>query len=67
MHYRCWAAGPAALIARHRLRHKTRKQPFRVLFWMTVAGNLAGLASIILGDETAVGTVLGLLRIDIAR
>ena len=42
---------PAALIARHRLRHKTRKQPFRFLFWITVAGNLAGLGWIILGSE----------------
>ena len=42
---------PAGLVARHRLRHKTRKQPFRFLFWMTVAGNLAGLGWIILGSE----------------
>ena len=58
---------PAALIARHRLRHKTRKQPFRFLFWVTVVGNLAGLGWIILGGETAVGAVLGLLSIEIAR
>ena len=30
---------PGALIARHRLRHKTRKQPFRAIFWMTVIAN----------------------------
>lgn len=28
---------PGALIARHRLRHKSRKQPFRTRFWVTVA------------------------------
>ncbi len=39
---------PGGLLARHLLRHKTRKQPFRSVFWLTVAGNLvllyAGLA-----------------------
>lgn len=32
---------PGALLARHWLRHKTRKQPFRTLFWCTVAANLS--------------------------
>ncbi|WGL15884.1 DUF1294 domain-containing protein [Microbulbifer bruguierae] len=31
---------PGALIAQQRFRHKTRKQPFRFLFWLTVLGNL---------------------------
>lgn len=35
---------PGGLIARHALRHKTRKQPFRTIFWVTVVLNLAGLA-----------------------
>lgn len=35
---------PGALIARHRFRHKTRKQPFRTVFWVTVVGNVAGLS-----------------------
>ncbi|MEE4278530.1 MAG: cold shock and DUF1294 domain-containing protein [Halieaceae bacterium] len=34
---------PGALIARHRFRHKTRKQPFRTMFWLTVVGNVVGL------------------------
>ena len=34
---------PGALLARHRLRHKTRKQPFRFIFWLTVLGNIGAL------------------------
>ena len=34
---------PGALVGRHVFRHKTRKQPFRSLFWITVAANCAGL------------------------
>lgn len=37
---------PGGLIARHKLRHKTIKQPFRFLFWCTVIINLIGLAFI---------------------
>lgn len=32
---------PGALVARHVFRHKTRKQPFRTVFWLTVALNCA--------------------------
>ena len=32
---------PGALVARHHVRHKTRKQPFRTIFWMTVLVNVA--------------------------
>lgn len=32
---------PGALIAQSRLRHKTRKQPFRAVFWSTVVLNCA--------------------------
>jgi len=34
---------PGGLIARHRLRHKTIKQPFRFVFWCTVVLNCIGL------------------------
>lgn len=34
---------PGALVARPLFRHKTRKQPFRTIFWLTVAANLAAL------------------------
>jgi len=33
---------PGALVAQQWLRHKTVKQPFRRMFWGTVAINLAG-------------------------
>lgn len=32
---------PGALLAQQFLRHKTRKQPFLLLFWCTVAANLS--------------------------
>ncbi len=32
---------PGALLAQNRLRHKTRKQPFRAVFWTTVILNCA--------------------------
>lgn len=35
---------PGALVAQRTLRHKTIKQPFRMIFWVTVAANLAVLA-----------------------
>ena len=35
---------PGALIAQQAFRHKTIKQPFQVVFWVTVALNLAGVA-----------------------
>jgi uncharacterized membrane protein YsdA (DUF1294 family)/cold shock CspA family protein len=34
---------PGALFAQSKLRHKTRKQPFRALFWTTVVLNCAAL------------------------
>jgi uncharacterized membrane protein YsdA (DUF1294 family) len=34
---------PGGLIARHRLKHKTIKQPFRFVFWCTVVLNCIGL------------------------
>lgn len=38
---------PGALIARHLFRHKTRKQPFRTVFWCTVVVNCAALAWVV--------------------
>ena len=35
---------PGALVARRVFRHKTRKQPFRTIFWGTVIANCAALA-----------------------
>jgi uncharacterized membrane protein YsdA (DUF1294 family)/cold shock CspA family protein len=35
---------PGALVARRVFRHKTRKQPFRTLFWGTVIANCLALA-----------------------
>lgn len=32
---------PGSLLARHLFRHKTVKQPFRTIFWLTVAANIA--------------------------
>ncbi len=34
---------PGALIAQQKLRHKSKKQPFRFVFWLTVLLNCAGL------------------------
>lgn len=34
---------PGALVAQHVFRHKTRKQPFRTVFWATVALNVLAL------------------------
>lgn len=45
LHLLALAGGwPGALIAQSRLRHKTRKQPFRAVFWATVALNCAAFA-----------------------
>ncbi|MEZ5545489.1 MAG: DUF1294 domain-containing protein [Lysobacteraceae bacterium] len=33
---------PGALIAQQKFRHKTIKQPFQVVFWITVILNIAG-------------------------
>lgn len=35
---------PGALVARRIFRHKTVKQPFRIIFWVTVIANCAALA-----------------------
>jgi uncharacterized membrane protein YsdA (DUF1294 family)/cold shock CspA family protein len=40
---------PGALVARHRFRHKTRKLPFLIGYWLSVVLNVAGLAWLIVG------------------
>jgi uncharacterized membrane protein YsdA (DUF1294 family) len=37
---------PGALTARHAFRHKTVKQPFRLIFWLTVVLNCAAIAAL---------------------
>lgn len=36
---------PGALLAQRRFRHKTKKQPFRTLFWLSVVANTALLVA----------------------
>lgn len=44
LHLLALAGGwPGALIARHRLRHKSRKPSFRLMFWITVVVNCGAL------------------------
>ncbi|MDZ5663384.1 cold shock and DUF1294 domain-containing protein [Nocardioides sp. S-58] len=42
---------PGALVARRVLRHKTVKQPFRTIFWVTVVANCAALAWFVAGGS----------------
>jgi uncharacterized membrane protein YsdA (DUF1294 family) len=35
---------PGALVARQAFRHKTTKQPFRTIFWVTVIASCVALA-----------------------
>jgi uncharacterized membrane protein YsdA (DUF1294 family) len=45
LHLLALAGGwPGALAGQRVFRHKTRKQPFRAIFWLTVAVNCAVLA-----------------------
>ncbi|WP_240919963.1 DUF1294 domain-containing protein [Paraglaciecola sp. 20A4] len=37
---------PGAIIAQQRLRHKTQKVPFRVIFWLTLVVNVGLLVSL---------------------
>ena len=46
---------PGGLVARRLLRHKTRKQPFRALFWGSVAANCAVLAWLVYEQPTWLG------------
>lgn len=48
LHLLALACGwPGALLAQQVLRHKSRKQPFRAIFWVTAAVNGAALAWVI--------------------
>lgn len=38
---------PGALLAQRVVRHKTIKQPFRTIFWITVAVNIAALVALL--------------------
>lgn len=43
---------PGALLAQYRLRHKTSKTGFQVMFWLSVAGNLIVLFLLVDGQVT---------------
>jgi len=38
---------PGAIIAQKTLRHKTKKQPFRMIFWLTVILNISFFALVL--------------------
>ena len=44
---------PGALVAQQVFRHKTTKQPFRTIFWLTVVANCAALAWFVLDQPLA--------------
>jgi len=44
---------PGALIAQRAFRHKTRKQPFQLLFWCAAAANCAALTWLLVADAAA--------------
>ena len=46
---------PGALVARRVFRHKTRKQPFRTIFWVTVVANCTALAWFVYAAPLALG------------
>ncbi len=41
---------PGALVARQHYRHKTIKEPFRTIFWLTVAANCAALGGLVIAE-----------------
>lgn len=54
LHLLALAGGwPGALVAQQRERHKSGKQSFRSIFWITVAINVAALIVLALGPGTA--------------
>jgi uncharacterized membrane protein YsdA (DUF1294 family)/cold shock CspA family protein len=52
---------PGALLAQKVLRHKSSKRPFRTVFWVTVALNLAALVWL-LGNPNALSALDALIR-----
>ncbi|WP_210394616.1 DUF1294 domain-containing protein [Motiliproteus sediminis] len=54
LHLLALAGGwPGALVAQQKLRHKSRKQPFRLLCWLTVLLNAAGFAWLLTAEGSA--------------
>jgi uncharacterized membrane protein YsdA (DUF1294 family) len=46
LHWLSLACGwPGALLAQHLLRHKSAKQKFRRIYWLTVSVNIAGFVA----------------------
>ncbi|NCD25159.1 MAG: DUF1294 domain-containing protein [Deltaproteobacteria bacterium] len=55
---------PGALVAQRVLRHKSRKQSFQIVFWITVILNCGGLAYVLTpGGAVLVSDLLGLFRV----
>lgn len=50
---------PGALAARRLFRHKTRKQPFVAVLWLTVAAHCAGVATLLLAAPIDLGRLAG--------
>lgn len=50
---------PGAAIAQRRLRHKSRKRSFRIVFWITVVSNCAALVLILTGTAPDVNVDWG--------
>ena len=46
---------PGALVGQYAFRHKTKKQPFRTIFWGTVALNCVGLVVLVLRSAATSG------------
>jgi uncharacterized membrane protein YsdA (DUF1294 family) len=46
---------PGALVAQQVFRHKTRKQPFRAVFWLTVVVNCLALAGFLAASASQIG------------
>lgn len=55
---------PGALLAQHVFRHKTKKQPFQVVFWCAVIVNCAALAWLLYAENAAgLRSVLDITRV----
>lgn len=49
LHLLAFAGGwPGALVAQRVFRHKTRKQPFGAIYWITVVANCAAVAGLLM-------------------
>ena len=54
LHFLSLAGGwPGALLARPLFRHKTRKQPFRTIFWLVVVINIALVGAFVFSFQAA--------------